>query len=75
MVELRVQPPSPFGPFVNHNHFAGYLEMIAPIPVALILRRAIRGELAVLYGFAAAMMALAIIMSLSRGGMISLSPV
>lgn len=72
VIELRVQPPSPFGPFVNHNHFAGYLEMLAPIPVALILRRAIRGELAVLYGFAAAMMGLAIIMSLSRGGMISL---
>src|SRR5262249_5459365 len=72
VVELRVQPPSPFGPFVNHNHFAGYLEMIAPIPVALILRRAIRGGLAFLYGFAAAMMGLAIIMSLSRGGMISL---
>ncbi len=72
MIELRFQPPSPFGPFVNHNHFAGYLEMIAPIPVALILRRVVRGELAVLYGFFAAMMALAIIMSLSRGGMISL---
>ncbi|HKQ72406.1 MAG TPA: O-antigen ligase family protein [Blastocatellia bacterium] len=72
VIELRFQPPSPFGPFVNHNHFAGYLEMIAPIPVALILRRAVRGELAVLYGFAAAMMGLAIIMSLSRGGMISL---
>ena len=64
--------PSPFGPFVNHNHFAGYVEMIAPIPVALILRRAVRGELAFLYGFAAAMMGLAVIMSLSRGGMISL---
>src|SRR5262245_17440046 len=72
VIELRSQPPSPFGPFVNHNHFAGFLEMIAPIPVALILRRAIRGELAFLYGFAAAMMGLAVIMSLSRGGMISL---
>ena len=72
VVELRSQPPSPFGPFVNHNHFAGFVELIAPIPVALILRRAIRGELALLYGFAAAMMGLAIMMSLSRGGMISL---
>ena len=72
VIELRSQPPSPFGPFVNHNHFAGFVEMIAPIPVALILRRAIRGELAFLYGFAAAMMGLAVIMSLSRGGMISL---
>jgi hypothetical protein len=64
--------PTPFGPFVNHNHFAGYVEMIAPIPVALILKRVVRGELAVLYGFAAAMMGLAVVMSLSRGGMISL---
>ena len=49
------QPPFPFGPFVNHNHFAGYIEMIAPIPLAMVLRRAVRRELALLYGFAAAM--------------------
>jgi O-antigen ligase len=67
------QASAPFGPFVNHNHFAGFVEMIAPIPVALILRRAVRGELAFLYGFAAAMMGLAVIVSLSRGGMISLA--
>ncbi len=73
IVPLAVQPSSPFGPFVNHSHFAGFVEMIAPIPAALILRRAVRGELALLYGFAAAMMALAIVMSLSRGGMISLA--
>src|SRR5215510_4147968 len=72
MIEPSVEPPSPFGPFVNHSHFAGFVEMIAPIPVALILRRAVRGELAVFYGFAAAMMGLAVVMSLSRGGMISL---
>jgi O-antigen ligase len=72
VIEPSAQPPTPFGPFVNHNHFAGYVEMIAPIPVALILRRAVRGELAFIYGFAAAMMGLAVVMSLSRGGMISL---
>jgi O-antigen ligase len=72
VIEPSAQPPAPFGPFVNHNHFAGYVEMIAPIPVALVLRRAVRGELAFLYGFAAAMMGLAVVLSLSRGGMISL---
>jgi O-antigen ligase len=46
--------------------------MIAPIPLAMVLRRAVRRELAILYAFAAAMMGLAVIMSLSRGGMISL---
>lgn len=72
VIEPSVPSSSPFGPFVNHNHFAGYVEMILPIPITLILRRVIRGELSFLYGFAAAMMALAVVMSLSRGGMISL---
>src|SRR5262245_5817972 len=73
VIETSVQPSAPFGPFVNHNNFAGYVEMIAPIPLALILRRAVRGELAVVYGFAAALMGLAVFVSLSRGGMISLA--
>lgn len=64
--------PFPFGPYVNHNHFAGFVEMIAPIPLALILVRAVRGEIWMFYGFAAVMMILANVMSLSRGGMISL---
>src|SRR5262245_1247856 len=72
MIEPSLQPPSPFGPFVNHNNFAVYVERIVPIPVALILRRWVRGEWALLYGFAAAMMGLAVVMSLLRGGMISL---
>ncbi len=70
--EPSTLPSSPFGPFVNHNHFAGYMELIMPIPVALIVMRAVRGELAVLYGFAAAIMGVATFASLSRGGMISL---
>jgi O-antigen ligase len=71
VIPLSASPTSLFGPFVNHSHFAGYVEMIAPIPVALILRRAVRNEQSLLYGFAAAMMGLAVMMSLSRGGMIS----
>ncbi|MEP7343527.1 MAG: O-antigen ligase family protein [Acidobacteriota bacterium] len=72
LIEPSSPPPAPFGSFVNHNHFAGYLEMIVPIPLALILVRAVTGELSLLYGFAAVMMSIAIFFSLSRGGMISL---
>jgi O-antigen ligase len=72
VVPPTAPPPSPFGTFVNHNHFAGFMELIAPIPMALILVRAVRGELALLYGFAAVMMVIAHIASLSRGGMVSL---
>jgi O-antigen ligase len=33
----KVPPSSPFGPFVNHNHFAGYVEMIIPVAISLAL--------------------------------------
>src|SRR5262249_12108274 len=64
---------SPFGPFANHHHFAGYMEMLIPLAVALILTRAVRPELRMLYGFAAAMMGVAAVLSLSRGGIISIA--
>src|SRR6266404_1819156 len=38
---------SPFGPFVNHNHFAGYMELLIPVPIGLIITRAVRPELRV----------------------------
>src|SRR5215475_14636062 len=63
---------TPFGPFVNRNHFAGYMEMLAPLPIAMIITRAARRDSQLLYVFAATMMSLAVIVSLSRGGMISL---
>src|SRR5262249_23295869 len=64
---------SPFGPSVNHNHFAGYMELLIPIPIALVMTRAARRETRLLYGFAAAAMGIALVGSLSRGGMISLA--
>jgi O-antigen ligase len=67
------EAPSPFGPFANHNHFAGFMELLIPIPLGLLLTRAVRGELRWLYGFAALMMSLALLASLSRGGMVSLA--
>jgi O-antigen ligase len=64
-------PSAAFGPFVNHNHFAGFVEMIAPIPLALILNRAVRSEMALFFGFSTVLMGIATAISLSRGGMIS----
>lgn len=61
------------GPFVNRNHFAGYMEMLIPIPVALALFRAVHGEARLFYGFAAAIMGIAEVASLSRGGIVSLT--
>jgi len=67
------EAPSPFGPFANHNHFAGLMELLIPIPFGLLLTRAVRSELRWLYGFAVFMMSLAVLASLSRGGMVSLA--
>jgi len=64
---------SAFGPFVNHNHFAGYMELLIPLPIGLIISRAVRRETRLLYGFAAAVMGITLVASLSRGGMISLA--
>jgi len=63
---------SPFGPFVNRNHFAGYMELLIAVPVGLIVTGGVRGEARLFYGLSAAMMGIAAIFSLSRGGMISL---
>lgn len=71
-IEPSVTPSNPFGSFVNHNHFAGMVEMLAPIPLSLILTRTVRGEIALINGLAAGLMGIATILSLSRGGMISL---
>jgi len=64
---------SPFGPFVSHNHFSGYMEMLFPLPLALIITRAESREARLFFGFAAAIMVVAAVASLSRGGMISLA--
>lgn len=61
------------GPFVNRNHFAGYMEMLIPIPIALALSKAARGESRLFWVFAAVIMGIAEAASLSRGGMVSLA--
>lgn len=63
---------SPFGPFVNRNHFAGYLALLLPWPVALLLERRTSLAERLFYLFAAAWLGAAVIVSLSRGGMISI---
>lgn len=64
---------SPFGPFANHNHFAGYMEMIAPLPIALMLTQRMSTERRIFYCFAGAIMGIATLASLSRGGVLSLA--
>jgi len=57
--------------FVNHNHFAGYLEVIAPLGIGLAISE--RGLKRVFLLVLSVCMTVAIFLSLSRGGIIGLS--
>jgi O-antigen ligase len=60
-----------YGPYVNHNHYAGLMEMLVPIPLVFSLTRGARGPRKILAGIAAALMASTIFLSGSRGGMLA----
>ena len=60
-----------YGPYVNHNHYAGLMEMLLPIPLVVSLSRQVHGWRKTMAAFAAALMASTIFLSGSRGGMIA----
>ena len=66
------QPGWIFGPYLNHNHYAGLMEMLAPLPLALALNHAFSGAKRFLLGFLALVMAASVFLSQSRGGVAAL---
>ena len=58
--------------YVNHNHFAGYLEMCMPLAMGLLFAN-IEKDRKVLIGFLAILMLIAFVFSMSRGAWISFS--
>jgi len=61
-----------FGPFINRHHFAGYMELTIALPLGLVFAGAIEREKLLLYVFIAGLMGVALVMTGSRGGIISL---
>lgn len=61
-----------FGPFINRHHFAGYMELAVAIPFGLLASGAIENYKRPLYAFAAAVMAMSLVATNSRGGILSL---
>ena len=61
-----------FGPFINRHHFAGYMELTLGIPLGLLFAGSLEKEKRFIYLFAALLMGIALIMTNSRGGIISL---
>lgn len=63
---------SPFGPYVNKHNFAGYLEMTLALPLGLLFSGAVERDKRLLYLTAIGVMGIALIMSGSRGGFVSI---
>jgi O-antigen ligase len=61
----------PFGPFVNRNHFAGFVELTVPAGLALLIFRGLRRDVIPLAGLLTIVPVGALILSGSRGGIVS----
>lgn len=60
------------GPYANHNHLAGYLEMTIPLLLGLFLTRTRRSGILYLMLYVTAILLFTHILTLSRGGWVSL---
>jgi hypothetical protein len=61
-----------FGPFINRHHFAGYMELTIALPLGLLFSGVVDKDKRMLYLFVAGLMGVALVMTTSRGGIISL---
>ena len=61
-----------YGSYVNHNHYAGLMELLVPIPLVISLSRLAHEKERIAAGVAAAIMAGTIFLSGSRGGMLAI---
>lgn len=60
-----------YGSYVNHNHYAGLMEMLVPFPLVVSMGHLLRGGKRALVAFCAVLMASTIFLSASRGGMLA----
>jgi O-antigen ligase len=61
-----------YGPYVNHNHYAGLMEMLVPIPLVLSLTKIASSRTRAAAAAVAAVMVGTIFLSGSRGGMLAI---
>jgi O-antigen ligase len=60
-----------YGPYVNHNHYAGLMELLVPIPLVISLSSLAHEKERIVSGIAAATMTGTVFLSGSRGGMLA----
>ncbi|HLJ40381.1 MAG TPA: O-antigen ligase family protein [Candidatus Acidoferrales bacterium] len=64
------QSSQPFGPFVDRDHFAGFIELTAPFGLAMLLHGTWRGEKAAFVALFTAVPIAALVLCGSRGGIV-----
>ncbi len=60
-----------FGSFVNRHHFAAFMEMTIAVTLGLIYAKAIKKDQLFLHGFMVVLMGVALILTMSRGALLS----
>ena len=60
-----------YGPYVDHAHYAGLMEMLVPIPLVFAMMNRWQRSQRVLFAFAALLMASTIFLSKSLGGIVA----
>jgi len=70
---LRGTPQSiPFGPFVNQHHFASLMEMTGGVTIGLLLGKRTERDKKILLAIALVVMCVAVVLTSSRGGLLSM---
>jgi O-antigen ligase len=64
---------NPFGPYVNRNHFAGFAELLIPVALVPLFLGKVRRERLFLVVLFAIVPIVALLLSASRGGIVSLA--
>jgi O-antigen ligase len=62
---------TPYGPYANRNHFAGFAELIIPVALVPLVLGKVRRERLFLVGLFASVPIVALLLSGSRGGIVS----
>jgi O-antigen ligase len=61
-----------FGPYVNHNHFAGLMEMLLPFPLIFAAQRSGNIARRIFFALSAVIVGVSVVVSGSRGGVIAM---
>jgi O-antigen ligase len=69
---IKPRAGSVYGSYVNHNHYAGLIELLLPFALVLAFSGSVRGAKRFLLGFSATLMAASVFLSQSRGGMLAI---